>query len=84
MAGASGGGPAAWAAAAFGRGEERKVFTHYPIFATYNIHISDIEIFRTININYFFQLLGTYRALRLCYRVVLPISGISARNTQYR
>ena len=29
MAGASGGGPAAWAAAAFGRGEERKVFRNY-------------------------------------------------------
>ena len=39
MAGASGGGPAAWAAAAFGRGEERKVFKRYLIFATYNIHI---------------------------------------------
>ena len=39
MAGASGGGPAAWAAAAFGRGEERKVFKHCPIFVTYNIHI---------------------------------------------
>ena len=39
MAGASGGGPAAWAAAAFGRGEERKVFKHYPICVTYNIHI---------------------------------------------
>ena len=79
MAGASGGGPAAWAAAAFGRGEERKVFKNYFIFAIYNI-----EILRTININYLFEILGTYCALRLCYRVVLPISGISARNTQYR
>ena len=84
MAGASGGGPAAWAAAAFGRGEERKVFKHYPIFVTYNIHIFLQIVSLKIYLNYFFQLLGTYRALRLCYRVVLPISGISARNTQYR
>ena len=84
MAGASGGGPAAWAAAAFGRGEERKVFKHYPIFVTYNIHISYILSPLKYILTTFFQLLGTYRALRLCYRVVLPISGISARNTQYR
>ena len=48
MVGAAGGGPAAWAAAAFGRGDDRKVCRNYFMFKTRKIVNGEIFRFRRL------------------------------------